>query len=191
MKTKRIFPLLAGLAACLWLSAATSAMAQPPTGARGGPGRGGPPGPQDMIKRLDKNDDGELSKDEVPEPLWDRLSRLDANDDGVISKDEFSAMAGGRAGMGRRGGRGPDAKEESDDSDDEESEARRRTPRGGTSPYTSSSSSVSSTSAGVTPEGAPRGGASGSQPRRAFCPSNFDGRALAPRGVTRRARDAR
>ena len=71
---------------------------------RGGPGmagRGGRPGmgPQgwkpptasEMFERLDKNKDGKLTKDEVPERMWQFLSKADANKDGAISKEELEA----------------------------------------------------------------------------------------------------
>jgi hypothetical protein len=108
MKMIRLIPLLVGLAAGVWLVATTQAMAQPPRGDRGGgpgfrgPG-GRPPSPAQMFERLDRDEDGELSKDEIPEFLRSRLTRADANDDGVISKDE---LARARAAMADRGGRG-------------------------------------------------------------------------------------
>ncbi|MGF1582928.1 MAG: hypothetical protein ACFCD0_26710 [Gemmataceae bacterium] len=87
----------------------------------GGPGgRGGRPGGPggrpgqvggDILKRLmsfDKNKDGKLSKNEVPEATQERLfGRADGNNDGVIDQKELEKMAEefrGR-GFGRRGGR--------------------------------------------------------------------------------------
>lgn len=98
------------LAAGVWLSVATSALSQPPGGGRGpgGPRAGGPPRGAEMLQRLDKNEDGKLSKDEVPERLWDRLSRLDANEDGMVTKDELAKMIGqGRQARRARGNRPP------------------------------------------------------------------------------------
>ena len=92
MKQIKYAARLAVLAACAWLVAMPNAMAQPPRGGPGGPGfgvgRGGPPGPQ-FLERLDKNGDGKLTKEEVPDFAWQRLSRLDTNQDGVVSKDEL------------------------------------------------------------------------------------------------------
>ncbi len=53
-------------------------------------GNGARPGgafdPAEMIKRLDKNNDGKLSKDELPEPLRDRLSKVFEK----LGKDELT-----------------------------------------------------------------------------------------------------
>ncbi len=111
MKMNGILALLGPLVACAWLLAAAPAAAQPPSGARGGPGwggpgRGGPPDLRQMLQRLDKNKDGELAKEEVPDPMWSRLSRADANDDGTISKDELRKIAARVSEMRRRGGQG-------------------------------------------------------------------------------------
>jgi Ca2+-binding EF-hand superfamily protein len=64
-----------------------------------------------MIERLDANDDGALSKDEIearndrdPSRMFDRL---DADDDGVLSADEFAEARMGRGGdRGHGGGKG-------------------------------------------------------------------------------------
>ncbi|NOZ21342.1 MAG: EF-hand domain-containing protein [Planctomycetes bacterium] len=81
-------------------------------GRRGGAGQGpgqGPGGPEgarrdrgQMLKRMDADGDGKVSKDEFrgPEQMFDRL---DADKDGFISQEEAKAM-GGR----RRGRRGPE-----------------------------------------------------------------------------------
>ncbi len=45
-----------------------------------------------MIERLDANDDGMISQDELSEVRkrgGDRFERIDANDDGSVSKEEF------------------------------------------------------------------------------------------------------
>lgn len=100
---------LLAVAACSWLATPGLAIAQPPSRTRGGPGAGGPPGPLRMLQRLDDNEDGQLSKDEVPDTLWTRLSRADTNDDGVVSKGELSEIAKRRLGARRAGRRGPEA----------------------------------------------------------------------------------
>lgn len=72
-----------------------------PDGDRG-PGR--PDGAGDMVARMmqgDKNDDGKLDKDELPERMQNMMTRADKNEDGFLSRDELAAVA---AAMG--GGRG-------------------------------------------------------------------------------------
>jgi len=78
----------------------------------GGPGRQGPD-PEQIFKRLDKNTDGKLDKeDKVPEQVWQRISKADANNDGAVTKEELVAMIKkhmeARKGQGGPGpGRGP------------------------------------------------------------------------------------
>lgn len=64
--------------------------------ADGRPGRpGGANGrPGDFFKNADKNSDGKLSQDEVPEQLWGRISQLDKNEDGGVSMEEMAAGRG-------------------------------------------------------------------------------------------------
>ncbi len=60
-----------------------------------GKGRpGGRPEGGEFFKNADKNNDGKLSEDEVPEQLWGRISQLDKNEDGSVSKEEMAAMRG-------------------------------------------------------------------------------------------------
>ena len=76
----------------------------------GGPAAGGPDGqhregppqtgsgadPEDMVKNLmgfDKNGDGKLSKDELPERMQGMFERGDSNKDGFLSPDEIRTMA--------------------------------------------------------------------------------------------------
>ncbi len=44
-----------------------------------------------LFKKLDQNEDGSLSQDEVPEKLWTRLSKADADESGSVSADELKA----------------------------------------------------------------------------------------------------
>ncbi len=102
---------------------ATTAMEDTRNHFRGGPGGGGPgnPGggggadnPQAMIQKYDKNGDGKLSAQEVPEQMKRMLQGGDANNDGLIDQAELAAvgqrmaerMRGGPGGYGR--GRGND-----------------------------------------------------------------------------------
>jgi Ca2+-binding EF-hand superfamily protein len=71
-------------------------------GGKGGPGKGGP----EMFKRADKNNDGKLTSDEVPEQVWARLSKLDKDGDKAISSEEAKA---GRPGGPPPGGGSPGA----------------------------------------------------------------------------------
>ncbi len=75
----------------------------------GGPGGERPrPGSGEMFKTADKNEDGKISKDEVPEQAWARLGKLDKDGDGAVSRDEIAAMAGGagRGGDSKGGSKG-------------------------------------------------------------------------------------
>ena len=87
-----------------------------PRGGAGG-GQGNPEAPRGggFMERLmenDENEDGKLSKDEVPERMQRGFDRMDTNEDGFIDKAELEAMAERFSGRGRggaagsRGGRG-------------------------------------------------------------------------------------
>jgi hypothetical protein len=51
--------------------------------------------PEARFQRMDKNQDGQLSTDEIPERLKSRLDKIDANADGSVSREEF-LQAGAR-----------------------------------------------------------------------------------------------
>jgi hypothetical protein len=69
-----------------------------------------------IVERLlsfDKNKDGKLTKDELPERMQDLIAKGDANKDGALDKDEIKALAaklategfaGGAGGRGAQGG---------------------------------------------------------------------------------------
>ena len=42
-----------------------------------------------LMRRMDTNKDGKLSKDEVKGPLQQDFSKVDTNDDGFLSKEEL------------------------------------------------------------------------------------------------------
>jgi hypothetical protein len=84
-----------------------------------------PPPPQprgiatsDLVNRVvsfDKNQNGLITKDELPERMANLLSEGDANHDGALNKDELNSLAAkssvnnnppGRGGRGGRNGRG-------------------------------------------------------------------------------------
>ncbi len=70
-------------------------------------GRGGPPQRQvsadQMLQRMDRDGDGFISSEELPEFLKGRMESLDKNSDGKLDKSELESMA---AQMRNRGGRG-------------------------------------------------------------------------------------
>lgn len=56
----------------------------------GGPGRlGGPGAMWERLKKADKDGDGKLSKEELPEPMQARFTQLDANNDGYVEQEEL------------------------------------------------------------------------------------------------------
>ncbi len=82
---------------------------------RGRPQEGGRPrgeasraNPNEMVTTLmqfDKNADGKLSKDEVPERMQGIFARGDMNKDGLLTSDEIKAVAEAQAaGAGAQGG---------------------------------------------------------------------------------------
>lgn len=62
-------------------------------GGAGAPGAGGRPAPGEFLKQLDKNNDGKLQKDELPEPMRERFGRVFEK----LGKDELSREDFGRA----------------------------------------------------------------------------------------------
>ncbi|WP_089891179.1 EF-hand domain-containing protein [Kriegella aquimaris] len=48
-----------------------------------------PPSAEEIIKQMDKDEDGKLSKKEVKGPLKNDFAKIDANEDGFISKEEI------------------------------------------------------------------------------------------------------
>ena len=57
--------------------------------ARVAPDGQGRPDPKQMLKRIDNNGDGKLSKDEPPERMQENFDRIDANSDGFVEADEL------------------------------------------------------------------------------------------------------
>jgi Ca2+-binding EF-hand superfamily protein len=56
------------------------------------PGRKGKGDPRQFFENTDKNADGKLSQDEVPEQAWARLSKADANNDGGVTREELATV---------------------------------------------------------------------------------------------------
>ena len=48
-----------------------------------------PPTFTELLKQMDKDEDGQLSKDEVKGPLKDDFDKIDADEDGFLSKEEI------------------------------------------------------------------------------------------------------
>lgn len=78
----------------------------------GGGGPGGRPEPGEFLKRLDRNGDGKLQKDELPEPMRERFGRVfEKLGKEELSREDFArALAelgppGGAPGAGGPGGR--------------------------------------------------------------------------------------
>jgi hypothetical protein len=100
------------------LRLATDRFQAGPLGGRGG--RGGRLGVDAIVERIlsfDKNNDGKVSKEELPERMQNLIEKGDTNKDGVLDKDEIRKLAadlarqeparGGRGGRGPRGGPPP------------------------------------------------------------------------------------
>ena len=85
-------------------------------GRNGGPRAGAAGGgfdPAQAFGQLDKNSDGKLTEDEVPDPMKSQFATADKNGDGGLDVDELTAAmrarGGGRGpGQGGGGGRGPE-----------------------------------------------------------------------------------
>ena len=48
-----------------------------------------PPTFSELLKEMDKDDDGKLSKDELKGPLKEDFSKVDIDEDGFITEEEF------------------------------------------------------------------------------------------------------
>src|SRR5262249_23125320 len=55
---------------------------------------------KNILQRMDKNNDGKISKDEAQGPLKEAFDRLDKNKDGYLDKDELRAFAERRLALG-------------------------------------------------------------------------------------------
>jgi Ca2+-binding EF-hand superfamily protein len=86
-----------------------------PAGRPGAPAGGLPNvSPKEVFGRMDKDGNGKLEKDEIPERMKENLARVDSNSDGIVDLAEFEKVAqffGGRrpdgAPEGRPGQGGP------------------------------------------------------------------------------------
>jgi Ca2+-binding EF-hand superfamily protein len=86
-------------------------------GQAGEPGETPPPSPDDMVKTLmtfDKNGDGQLTRDELPDRLQGLFERADTDRNGILTADEIRKAAQSAAAPAARGGgegRGPGGRE--------------------------------------------------------------------------------
>ncbi len=61
------------------------------------------PTAEQLIKKMDENKDGKLSKEEVKGPLKDDFDKIDTDEDGFLSKEEIEkAPKPERKGRGER-----------------------------------------------------------------------------------------
>ncbi len=52
--------------------------------------RRSPPTFKELIKKMDANEDGKLSKEEIKGPLKKDFAKVDTDEDGFISEEEFA-----------------------------------------------------------------------------------------------------
>lgn len=72
-------------------------------------GRGGGHHGGEMLRMMDKNGDGSVSREEFSAGASERFAKMDKNGDGVLNKDDRPERPAGAEGEGRRrfgGGRG-------------------------------------------------------------------------------------
>lgn len=60
-----------------------------------------PPTAAELIKKMDKNEDGKLSKEEIKGPLEKDFDKIDTNEDGFLSKEELEKAPKPERGQGR------------------------------------------------------------------------------------------
>ena len=68
--------------------------------------------PASLFEKFDKNGDGKLTREEMPERGHRLIDRFDADGDGALSKSELPSGGAGRGGRrgGGSGGGGPQGK---------------------------------------------------------------------------------
>ena len=105
MKIKAILNILT-IAALLAATAQTVSAQQPerPQGQQAQRPQGGPADFIERIKGFDQNNDGKITKDEMPERMQAMIERLDTNKDGAIDNKELAALKDrlAQGGQGQR-----------------------------------------------------------------------------------------
>ena len=108
MKIKAILSTLT-IAALLVATAQTVSAQQPdrPQGQQVQRPQGGPADFIERIKGFDQNNDGKITKDEMPERMQAMIERLDTNKDGAIDNEELAALKDrlAQGGQGQQGQR--------------------------------------------------------------------------------------
>jgi Ca2+-binding EF-hand superfamily protein len=108
MKIKAILSTLT-IAALLAATAQTVSAQQPerPQGQQAQRPQGGPADFIERIKGFDQNNDGKITKDEMPERMQAMIERLDTNKDGAIDNKELAALKDrlAQGGQGQQGQR--------------------------------------------------------------------------------------
>lgn len=69
-----------------------------------------------LFGHFDKDGKGFLTKDSVPEPLWDRISKADADKDGKVTKEELEAYRKNQTSS--PGSKGPEQSQPGEKTDD-------------------------------------------------------------------------
>ena len=77
------------------------------TGRRGGFGQRRKPDAEELLKRMDANGDGAISRDEARGPMIERFKLMDADGNGAVSREEMDKHLG-RAGNSRDRARPPE-----------------------------------------------------------------------------------
>ncbi|MBQ0769769.1 MAG: EF-hand domain-containing protein [Bizionia sp.] len=62
----------------------------------------GPPSFSQLLKEMDKNEDGKLTKTEVKGPLKESFDKVDTNEDGFITEKEFEKAPKAKKGSKRK-----------------------------------------------------------------------------------------
>ncbi|GDY07411.1 hypothetical protein LBMAG52_08970 [Planctomycetia bacterium] len=94
--------------AAVALAASSASAADAPAGVGGPPWARGGQGPRPfmLFQIFDADEDGALTEDEVPAPVWSRLSAADLDGDGAVTREEIMAhlqkSGGGRPGRQSR-----------------------------------------------------------------------------------------
>jgi collagen type III alpha len=96
--------------AALLVATTQTISAQPPERPQGQQAQRAQGGPADFIERIkgfDQNNDGKITKDEMPERMQAMIDRLDTNKDGAIDTKELAALKDrlAQGGQGQQGQR--------------------------------------------------------------------------------------